>query len=361
MMAWLKDRMHSIRFWILAAIGLVIFLLAYYVVADRITPFTSDAYVQAFVVQIAPQVNGPVIKVYVDNGSIVKQGDPLFEIDPRPFQHRVDNLRALLVQTEASIKQIESQLEAQLQIIKEREADVHLAQKSYDRISKLAADSFAAQQRLDEATDDLRSRTALHNKAKVERTRLEQRLDAIIDDEHAEVKQVKADLANAELKLSETTVYAPVDGIVDNVQLRVGTYIHIGEAVLSFVDTTRWWIVANYQENALSVIQPGQKVGLSYFMYPGEIYSGTVESIGWGVGQGQGLATGVLPVIENPVAWIALSQRFQVRIKPNDLGPDRPLRIGASVRTVVFTKDSGVMAGLARFWLWVSSKLDFIY
>ena len=360
-MAVLKDSFAPIRFWVLALVGLIVVLLVYYVAADRVTPYTSDAYVQAFVIQIAPQVKGRVVKVYVENGSQVTQGDPLYQIDPRPFRHEVDRLRALLVQTEALIKQLESSLDAQKQIIKERQANLHLAQRTFERINILAQDNFAAQQRVDEVTDDLRSKTALLGEAKAERERLERQLDAMIDGDHAEVRQVKAELANAELLLSETTVYAPVDGIVDNVQLRVGTYIHVGEAVLSFVDTTRWWIVANYQENALSVIRPGQRVALSYFMYPGEIFSGQVESVGWGVGQGQGLATGVLPVIENPAAWIALSQRFQVRIKPGALGSERPFRVGASVRVVVYTEDSGLMNGIADVLMWIGSKQDFIY
>ncbi|MEM7227117.1 MAG: HlyD family secretion protein [Pseudomonadota bacterium] len=360
-MAKLSEAFSSIRFWVLATVGVIVLLLVYYVAADRYTPYTSDAYVQAFVIQIAPQINGPVTKVYVENGSQVEKGDPLYTIDPRPFRHEVDRLRALLVQAEAEIRQIESSLEAQKQIIEERKANVHLSQRTFDRIEKLAADSFAAQQRLDEATDDLRSNTALLSEAKAEQLRLEQRLDAMIDDDHAEVKQVKAKLANAELALGWTTVAAPVDGIVDNVQLRVGTYVNVGEAVLSFVDTTRWWIVANFQENALSVIRPDQRVGLSYFMYPGESFSGTVESIGWGVGQGQGLASGVLPVIENPTAWISLSQRFQVRIEPGQMPADRPLRVGASVRAVVYTQERGLMNGIADGLMWIAGKLDYIY
>lgn len=361
MMAALRNRLSSIRFWVLATIGVIILLLIYYVAADRVTPYTDDAYVQAYVVQIAPQVKGPVVKVYVENGSRVKQGDPLYQIDPRPYQYEVDRLRALLVQTEAEIRQIESSLDGQKEIIKEHQANVHLSQKTYDRINKLAHESFAAQQKLDDATEKLRSNTALLKEAEAVRIRLERRLDAMIGDDHAEVKQVKANLANAELMLSETTVYAPVDGIVDNVQLRVGTYIDVGQAVMSFVDTTHWWVIANYQENALSVIRTGQRAVVSYAMYPGELYSGEVESVGWGVGQGQGIATGILPVIENPSAWIPLAQRFQVRINPEEMPADRPLRVGASVRTVVYTAEGGLMNGLAYVLMWIAGKLDFIY
>ena len=79
------------------------------------------------------------------------------------------------------------------------------------------------------------------------------------------------------------------------------------------------------------------------------------------MGQGQGEASGVLPVIDNPSAWITFSQRFQVRIAPEDMGPDFPLRVGATARTVVFTGDSWIMQELAGFLMWVASYLDFIY
>ncbi|MEM7172622.1 MAG: HlyD family secretion protein [Pseudomonadota bacterium] len=356
-----KALFTTAKFWVLSILGLVVILVAYYIAADRVTPYTGDAYVQALVVQISPQVQGQVIQVHVANGSQVKKGAPLYQIDPRPYQHKVDHLKALLVQTQAEIRQVESQLEAQKSIISEREADVHLAQKTFDRISKLAEDSFAAQQQLDDATDRLSANKALLRQAQAESRRLDNRLDAIIDGDHAEVQQVRAQLSEAELRLSETTVSAPVDGVIDNVQLQVGTYVDVGQPVLSFVDTTRWWIVANFKENALSVIKPGQKVLLGYVMYPGQRFEGRVESIGRGVSQGQGEASGLLPLIENPTSWISLSQRFQVRIAPAEMGSEHPLRVGASARTVVFTGDNGIMNDLARFWMWIASYLDFIY
>ncbi len=358
---WLRTQMSSIRFWVFSLIGLLVLLIIYYIAADRATPFTSDAYVQAYVVQISPQVEGQVVQVHVQNGSQVKKGAPLYQVDARPYQHKVDNLRALLVQTQAEIKQLESQLDAQKAIIQQREADVHLANKTYDRISKLAQDSFAAQQQLDNVTDRVSTKKALLHEANSESEKLEQRLNAMIDGEHAEVRQVKAELAQAELRLSETTVYAPTDGIVDNLQLRVGTYVQIGEGVMSFVDTEKWWIVANYQENALSVIRPGQDVILGYFMYPGRQFTGTVESLGWGISQGQGLPTGDLPTIDSTSSWITFSQRFQVRIDPGQMPEAAPLRIGATVRTAVLTGDDWLMNGLARFLMWCAGILDFIY
>ena len=130
---------------------------------------------------------------------------------------------------------------------------------------------------------------------------------------------------------------------------------------MTLVDTTRWWVVANYQENALSVIRSGQTAELSFLMYPGEVFTGKVESIGWGVGQGQGEASGDLPLVENPKAWLNLSQRFQVRLQPGDLGPERPLRVGATARVVIFTDADSFFNPIARWLMRIASNLDFIY
>ncbi len=359
-MSRIRDWTTSVRAWMIGLLALVVFIIVYYVATDRITPFTTDAYVQSFVVQVAPRVEGQVVSIAVRQGGAVKKGDPLFTIDPRPYQYAVDRLKAELVEAQTAVKQLQTQLDGQKDVVSQREANVTLAQATFDRISTLAKDNFAAQQSLDNATNTLKTNTALWSEAKASVANIQAELDSMVDGEHSQVAQVKAELASAELKLSETTVHASVDGVIDNLQLSVGTYIDVGTAVMTLVDTSDWWIVANYPENALSVIEPGQPVRLSYLMYPGAIVTGKVASIGWGVSAGQGQATGQLPEVVNPDAWITRSQRFQVRITPDRI-EGQPLRVGATVRTVVLTGDNPLMNGLALFWLWVGAQLDYIY
>ena len=351
----------SIQFWVLASIGLIAVAIVYYVVADRATPFTTDAYVQTFVVQVAPQVEGQVVDVNVENGSRVVAGDALFQIDPRPFTYEAERLQALLTQTEAEIRQYESQLASLKSVVTEREADVEYAKAELERYSKLTTDDFTSKARLDQVTDTFKSDTALLNQAKADVVSLEQKLASMIEGEHTEVKQVKAELAKAKLDLSESTVKASIDGVVDNMQLRAGTYADVGDAVMTLVDDAQWWVVANYQENALSVIRPGQRVMMSLFMYPGRIVTGKVVDLGYGVSTGQGEASGLLPEIDNPDEWITESQRFQVRIVFDEVPDDMPLRVGATVRTVVLTEECSVMNALGHFWLVVASYFDFIY
>src|SRR5262249_60785486 len=100
------------RFWVLGALGVLILLIVYYALATIYTPLTTDADVAAYVVQVAPQVGEKVIRVHVREGSRVKAGDLLFELDPAQFEHKVASLEAKLVEANYQIKQLEAGLSA---------------------------------------------------------------------------------------------------------------------------------------------------------------------------------------------------------------------------------------------------------
>ena len=93
-------------------LGVLVLLVAYYALADRYTPFTTDTYMQSYVIQLAPQVGGQVVKVLVNEGDEVKSGALLFELDPRPFEHKVAYLQAKLVEADQQVKQLGAELAA---------------------------------------------------------------------------------------------------------------------------------------------------------------------------------------------------------------------------------------------------------
>ena len=102
----------SARGWVLCALLVIAALVVYYVLSDRYTPFTTDAFVQAFVIQVTARVEGQVVRVDVQENQPVKKGDLLFEIDPRPFEHRVAVLEAKLVDAIHQVEQMRSELAA---------------------------------------------------------------------------------------------------------------------------------------------------------------------------------------------------------------------------------------------------------
>src|SRR4051794_13852347 len=113
MLKWLiaggRKLLLSARVWVLCVLLVIATLVAYYMLSDRYTPFTTDAYVQAFVIQVAPRVEGQVVRVHVLENQAIRKGDRLFEIDSRPFEHRVAVLEAKLAQAIQQVAQMESE------------------------------------------------------------------------------------------------------------------------------------------------------------------------------------------------------------------------------------------------------------
>ena len=217
-----------------------------------------------------------------------------------------------------------------------------------------------------EATTDRKYLDAIQKykaaQAALERSRAqvrkaEQALAARVGAEHALVAEVEAQLAEARLNLDWTRIDAPADGYVTNVQLREGCYVHVGTPVLTCIDGEQWWVVANFRENSLENVRPGQRVGLTFNTYPGRVFAGVVESVGWGVNQGQGAPSGSLPAIPEPQNWIQLAQRFQVRITPQ-LPPGDPLRVGATASVAVYTREEYWLNGVTETLQKIEAALE---
>lgn len=352
----------SVRFWVVLIISLIILLVFYYVLLDRYTPYTSDAYIQTYVLQVAPQVDGQVVEVYVKNNELASEGQKLFTLDPRPYEYQAQQLLAKLVQARQNVDELKSDIIAAAEVVKQSEADYTYAGKRYNDLVPLAEKNYIARLELDQAVEQLNSKRAVLNQSKADYDRAKQALEYKIDGEYAIIRQAEADLAIAEYNLTQTTFYAPSDGFVTNLQLVVGSYVKAGHAVLTFVDDDNWRIVANFRENSVGQIRPGQEAEVSIALYPGKIFKAVVESTDWGVSAGQGVPSGDLPVVNDPVNWVKLAQRFPVRLRITEIDEEKyKLRIGGSASVAVFTGDSWILNPLARFWLRIGSLVDFIY
>ena len=356
-----KINFNSPSFWVKSIIALILILIFYFILMDRYTPYTSDAYVQAYVVQIAPQVEGRVTEVYVSNNQEVKKGDLLFQIDPRPFEYTVAQLNAELIQTQQQIDQIKSEILAMDAALKTAQAELNYANTRYNDLVPLAEKNYIARLELDQALDNLNTSKAGLLSAEANLQASKQKLEFTIDGDYALIRNAEAQLASAQYDLDQATVYAPSDGIVTNLQLAKGAYIDVGTAVLTFVDTDSWWIVANFKENSIGRIAPGQNARVSIAMYPGKTFKASVESVDWGVSTGQGMPSGELPIVESVNTWVKIAQRFPVRLKLDKQHEDYNLRIGGSVTVAVFNDGGFILNGLARLWLKIGSLVDYLY
>jgi multidrug resistance efflux pump len=354
-----KRVVSSARFWVLFILAVIALLIAYYALVNRYAPITTDAYFQAYVVQVAPRVDGQVVRVHVTENQQVEKDMLLFEIDPRPYQQKVQELEGTLARGIQDIAQMQSELKA----AQAEEARV-AALESYalavrEQESRIFKDDATTERKFLDARQKHLAAKALVDKTRAVVRQKEQALEAKVGDDYARVAEAKAQLATAKLHLEWTKVRAPAKGYVTNLQLRVGSYAHAGQPLLTCIETDSWWIVANFRESTLENIRPGQPAGIACKTYPGRIFSGTVQSIGWGVDEGQGIPSGKLPQVKTPKQLLPSAQRFQVRLVLDN--PDEvQLRVGATAAVTVYTDPDFVLNPLAEFWQRIESWLYYL-
>ena len=339
----------SARVWVLFILLVIAALVAYYVLADRYTPFTTDAYVQAYVIQVAARVEGQVVRVHVLEDQALRKGDLLFEIDPRPFEHRVALLEAKLAQAIQQVAQLESELAASKADDARIAAEEAYARAVHEQETQIRRQDATTDRRYLDAVQKYRVLQADHERSRAMTRKVEQALAARIGGEHAIVAEIRAQLAEAKLNLSWTRVYALCDGLITDLQLREGSYTHTGRAAMTLIDTSRWLVVANFRENALVRLREGQPAGVAFHGLPGQIFGARVVSVGWGVSPGQGVPSGQLPDVKVPASWVPPAQRFQVRLTLDDPGAV-PLRVGMTGSVAVYTEPEGVLNDITHFW-----------
>jgi len=350
---WIPRRLRgltgSLRFWALSLIVVLVVLVLYYALADRYAPLTTDAYVQAFVIQVAPQVEGRVVRVAVREADEVKTGDLLFELDPRPFEHKAALLEARLVQVLQDVKELDTDLAAARAEQERAQAEANLAGIVFQQERQLYKADSTTERRFLEAQEKNRASQAALRAAGEKLRHVEQALAARIGDDHARVAQVKAQLAEARLHLEYTRVYAPCDALITDLQLREGAYVRTGEAALTLIDLHHWIVVANFRENALTRLSAGQPALVALRGAPGQLLDARVTAVGRGVGQGQGVPSGKLPDVKRSSSWMPPSQRFQVRLELTE--PQAvPLRVGMTASVSVYTQPEGVLNDITEAW-----------
>ncbi len=339
--------LRSFGFWLLLLLGVIVALVAYYIIADRDTPLTTDAFVQAYVVRVAPQVGGLVVRVHVGEGSIVRKGDVLFELDHRPFQHRVARLEARLVTARREVEQLSSRLAAEEAEHRRLTAEDELARYLYERDERIYEGGATTERRATTSAVNYRASRASVEKSARMIEHVRQALEARVGNENSIVAEAEAQLAEARLDLEYSTVHAPCDGAITNLQLREGDFAHVGEGVLSCIDRRQWLVVANYRERNLERLRPGQRALVTFRGAPGRIHGARVFALGLGVMQGQGVPSGNLPEVARLQNWVPPSQRFQVRLALDDPA-DAPLRVGTTCTVTTIADPASPIEPLTR-------------
>ena len=349
-----------VRRWTLIVLGLIVVLFLYSLIADRLTPYTSQATVQAFVVRMAPEVAGRVVEVNVADNQRVKGGDVLFGIDPEPFAIALEQAEAKLAGVGQSIGASTAAVASAQERLIEAEAKRDNVREQANRILQLVEKGVYAKARADTATKEIEVAEAEVREAEAELERAKQELGPQGSD-NPQFREALADVEKAKLDLLRTTVSAPSDGVVTNLQLADGEFVAVGQAALTFIDTEDVWINANFRENSLENVKTGDPVELVIDALPGRVFAAQVQSVGWGVSQGSIDPETGLPKINEPMGLVRTPQRFAVKIEPNrkDYVPGS-VRYGSQANVIVYATDNAVVNAIGALWMRLVTVLTYV-
>ncbi len=336
---------------ILAAVVVVAIVVALiYWLMHRGLVSTDDAYTEGRAIAIAAKVSGYVTELNVDDNTVVKAGDLLMKIDPRDYITAHDQAQANLALAQAQLTSAEVDLEiarvrapanleqARAQLA-QAEANKQQAEQDYRR--QRAVDQRATTQtNVDQATAQMKSATAavMNAKAQVDVASLVrqniQSAEATVKQRQAQVQQGRANLEQADINLSYTELRAPQDGRITKRNVEKGTYLQPGQQIL-YVVTPEIWVTANFKENQLTHIRPGQAVTIDVDSFPDMELHGRVDSIQ----EGSGARFSAFPAENATGNFVKIVRRVPVKIIiDSGLGDRRGLPLGISVIPTVDTR-----------------------
>jgi multidrug efflux system membrane fusion protein len=308
-------------------------------------PRTDDAEIFANFIGIAPQVDGPITGLAVQDNAFIKQGEVLFQIDPRPYQYALQKATSDLNTLEGQIvdqrRTIASQVSAvgaarantdsaaanvdrAAAAVNEAKANVANAKaaldsasaellyttNNYHRIEPLLAKQFVTVDQVDlaktavtakEQTVHQQRAQLLLAEAQVQSAQAQyEQAKAVVEQSHAQLGQSQhsvltidpltaqregraSAIRTAEYNLNNCKVYSPFDARVTNLNISQGAYAHTGQQVFTLIDTRVWWAIANFRETQLHRIQPGMHADVYVLSRPTIKYDGVVDSVGFGV------------------------------------------------------------------------------
>jgi membrane fusion protein (multidrug efflux system) len=356
---------------------------------------TDDAQINGHLIQISSRIGGQVVKVYVEENQVVKQGDTIADLDPKDYQIAVENAEAALASAKAnaeaakvnvpittvntgsnlssadanvsgshaSVEQAQQQLEAAQARVAQAKANNTKAQADLERYKPLVEKDVISKQQFDAAVavadaskaalaDARHSEEAASDAVKVAKERETQAQaqltyaktapqqvaaqSARAQQAQAQAAQAQAQLDQARLNLGYTKIVAPAAGIVTRKSVEIDQNIAAGQNLMTLVSLEGLYITANFKETQLKHMAAGQAAEIDVDS-TGKTYHGKVTQIGGATGS----VLSLFPPENATGNYVKVVQRVPVRIDFTDLAnqdPNHQLRPGLSVEPKVRVK-----------------------
>lgn len=321
---------------LLAAPIVVLIAVAYFYLTGGRYESTENAALQTGQVGIAPDIDGKVIAIEVHENERVTKGQILFRIANDTPLAAVAEAEARIAAARTEISSKQQDFRAALSDIDAAQARLAFAQGEASRQRSLLGEGISSRAQSDQALASARTAAsavaAARAKAESLRAELSGSIDGSLDNQPA-VREATAALQRAQIRLGNTVVRAPQDGIVTRVnQLQIGSYVTTGRPV--FVLTgLRFWVQANFKENQLRYMRVGQPAVVEIDAFPDHKLTGHVTSFSPGTGS----SFSILPAENATGNWVKVVQRLPVEITIDRVPAGLPLSAGLSVSVEVDT------------------------
>ena len=337
--------------WCCAAMVEILFLGQY-------TPYTKSLFATSYVVQMAPEYGGLVREVFIEANEPIKKGDPLFQMDPEPWQYRVNELTAKLTAANTNVAELDQNVEKEKAAVERTRSELEIAKIELQQVTEAAEQNAASRIRVEQLEKQVSSLQGALLEAEASLRIAELSLQSEIGDQHTEVAIVYAELESAKYNLNATTICAPSDGYVVNLALHPGSFVRFKEPVMTFVSTDEYWLVGKLSQKGTQHIKEGDKAEVAFDMYPGYVFEAEVVSLVEGVGNAQRVPSGKIPDAEQ----ITPAEVFAVKIIMKEDHPKTPLVFGATGLAAIYSKDAAdILVFLREIEIRVESYLNYLY
>ena len=336
----------------LSVLGLLGVFIAWYPLSDHNAPYSGGGSIIAEVTAISSRVSGPVSEMLVSDNAQVTKGQTLFHIDDTTFRMDVDQAQAQLDQMINTVSSSGAAIPAAEAKLQQAQVALTTADQDLERSRQLFDKGLVTSAKLTQLEASYQTALLAVSAAEAELTRA-RATAGTLDGNNPNLRAAQANLEKAQFALANTSVVAPADGYVTNLTLTPGQYLTAGSAAMTFINPATQMVIADFRENQLINVQPGDKAVVVFEGAPGRQFEATVDSVAWGISSGR-TSTNGLAQSTTDARWFPPARKIPVRLSLDNLDElPRNVRLGSEAGALIIP-EPGFIPAVAKAMLGVS-------
>lgn len=283
--------------------------------------YTDNAQVKQHLTPVNTRVQGFIKKIYFEEYQKVKKGDTLVVIEDIEYRLKVAQAEAdyhnALVGKNAmytTINTTQNNILVTDAAIDEQRIRLENAETDYKRYQELVKEEAVTPQQFDRVRTDYAATKARYEqliRQKQSTSLVKQEQTQRLEQNEAAIKLAEAALELTKLNLSYTVILATTDGVTGRKEIHEGELVQQGQTLVTLVDGTEKWVIANYKETQTTNMHIGQKVKISVDAIPGVRFEGRISSIS----DATGSAYSIIPQDNSAGNFVKVEQRIPIRIE----------------------------------------------